>query len=183
MEDFRAKGTRFEITSEKRAVDLFKSDSIAALSGDRLISAETDPELDRSSAIASLASDSPERFLDLVGCLPHLIQDIFFQYYLLGRTQTQIGQLLGCSQTKVWQHLRLGTEAMCAIIEFGGPPPILDQSLNQKAMKAYRALEKLTDHADSLTVREPSTLGQFDLSIDDSTFAMNFAPASTDGPC
>ena len=181
MEDFQKKGTTFEITAESRAVELFKENPSMALRGNKTISAETDIEVDRSDAMFKLATDEPERFLELVGYLPHLIQDIFYQYYLLGRTQTQIAQLLGCSQTNIWQDLRLGKEAICAIIAFGGPPPTSIHELRKaspgeqflKAITAYQAMlafKTRKDQRKPITVEEPKTLGQFQLSIDDGTF-------------
>ena len=194
MEDFQKKGTTFEITAESRAVELFKENPLMALQGNKTISAETDIEVDRSDAMFKLATDEPEHFLELVGYLPHLIQDIFYQYYLLGRTQTQISQLLGCSQTNIWQDLRLGKEAICAIIAFGGPPPTSINGLLRtswktnefnKAWDAYQAMlafKTRKDQRKPITVEEPKTLGQFQLSIDDGTFDVNFAPATPDGP-
>lgn len=121
---WREKKSCFETTSEIRSLASYYHDPEQALRAERLISAETDPEADRSLAIANLAVDDRARFVELVEELPHVIQDIFFQYYLLGRTQTQIGYALGRSQTAVWQQRDLGLEAICACVYFGGPPTV-----------------------------------------------------------
>lgn len=121
---YRDRKNCFETTADIRSLASYYHDPDSVLSGQRLTSAETDPEADRSLAIANLALDAPERFLELVGELPAPIQDIFLQYYLLGRTQTQIGYLLGRSQTAVWQQRDIGLEAMCAFIFFEGPPTV-----------------------------------------------------------
>ena len=83
-----------ELMSEVRAEALWHQSPEAALAGQRLTSAETDPDMDTSLAIANLALEQPERFRELVGFLPLPIQDIFFQSDLLGRTQAHIGRLL-----------------------------------------------------------------------------------------
>lgn len=184
------KKTAFETTADLRSIDLFAQAPEDALSGTRLVSAETDPSADRSQAIVELAVDDPLRFVELVSYLPHAIQDIFFQYYFLGRTQTQIGELVGASQTAVWQALRLGTEAICAVIVFGQPPndrvPEGEMTpLQRRAMEAWRAVNKFATRAENrgeLRKREPRTLGQFVLGIDEKTFELSFAPGTTDGP-
>ncbi len=180
----------FDAVSDKRAAELFRADPEAALSGTRLNSAEADPGADRSRAIISLATEQPERFLELVGYLPHAIQDIFFQYYLLGRTQTQIGSLLGMSQTGVWQALRLGLEAICAIIALGGPPdlqflPGKASPLRVRAYNVYQEMLAFQTRAgtrETLKVEEPERLGEFELRVDDETLELNFSPSTTDGP-
>ena len=192
MEDFQIKGSAFDINSDKRAVELFKEKPELSLQGDKRVSIEADPFYDESDAFFKLAVDDPTKFLELVGYLPHLIQDIFFQYYLLGRTQVQIAKVLGCSQTNIWQDLRLGREAIGAILEFGGPPPTAAMDAvkaNGRQFKmacaAYRAMAafKTKEHQrEPLTIKEPKTLGEFQLSIDDETFDLNFSPATTDGP-
>ncbi len=45
-----------------------------------------------------LAEEHPELFMGLVDALSPLAQDVLIQYYLLRRTQEQIGELLGIKQ-------------------------------------------------------------------------------------
>ncbi len=183
--------TAFDAVSDKRAVEFWRADEESSLAGSRLNSAEADPGADRSRAVISLAVDASERFLELVGYLPHAIQDIFYQYYLLGRTQTQIGSLLGMSQTGVWQALRLGIEAICAIIASGGEPPDMRYLPSDKAPRhkqAYDAYQRMLDFqtkADNraeLRVDSPANLGEFELRVDDRTLEIQFSPFTTDGP-
>jgi hypothetical protein len=191
MSDDPKPKTAFDAVSDKRSVEFFRASPEEALSGSRLSSAEADPGADRSRAIISLAVEQPERFLELVGYLPHAIQDIFFQYYLLGRTQTQIGSLLGMSQTGVWQALRLGIEAICAVILSGGEPPDLrfvpsvNAPLHRKAYDAYQAMLEFETKAEArgmLRIDSPRNLGEFILRVDDETLEVQFAPSTTDGP-
>ena len=187
MEDFQVTGTAFEINSNKRAVELFKENPGQSLLGDKRVSVEADPLYDESDAFFKLAVDEPAKFLELVGYLPHLIQDIFFQYYLLGRTQIQIAKLLGCSQTSIWQDLRLGKEAIGAILSYGGPPPTSEPDVNcdnrtRLAYEAMLAFKTKPRQRVPITIKEPKDLGKFQLRIDEETFVLNFSPATTDGP-
>lgn len=172
----------FDTVSDVRAVQTFREDPEAALSGSRLASAEADPAADHSRAVMSLAVDSPEKFLELVGYLPHAIQDIFYQYYLLGRTQTQIGELLGMSQTAVWQTLRLGVNGLCAVIAFGGPPSEAHAGPLADEYQKMLAFVTKPENRRELEVRAPEQLGGFDLSVSDSWIDEQFAAWTTDGP-
>jgi len=77
-----------------RAQSLWRFDPDAALTGDGLLSAESQSDMDRSSAMVALATDSPDRFIALASHLTPLVQDILYQHYLLGRTLTQIAAVL-----------------------------------------------------------------------------------------
>src|ERR1700678_301761 len=77
-----------------RSQVLFRRSEAEAVAGLGLVSVETVPEENRAPTIIALAFESPERFVELVSHLSPLIQDIFFQYYLLGRTYAQIGAVL-----------------------------------------------------------------------------------------
>lgn len=191
------KKTTFESTSEARAVDMFRRSPEEALSGAGLVSAETDKSADRSLPIANLAVDEPERFIELVSYLPHAIQDIFFQFYFLGRTQTQIGELMDKGQTVIWQTLELGTRAICAIIHFGSAsellkkdqwyavtrttPPEPEHSMII-AFKAALAFRTKPESREDLVVEEPDNLGDFEISANDINLMDFFAPSTTDGP-
>lgn len=191
------KKTTFESTSEARAVDFFNRSPEDALAGSSLVSAETDKASDRSEPITNLAVEQPERFIELVSYLPHAIQDIFFQFYFLGRTQTQIGELMDKGQTVIWQTLELGTRAICAIIHFGSPnellkreqwyavtrttPPEPERSMII-AYKAALAFRTKPESREELVVEEPGNLGDFEISANDVNLMAFFAPATTDGP-
>ena len=169
--------TPFELSSDARAVDRFREDEQAALAGTQLLSPETDaaarerwsrsPNRKKSKMMGELAAADPARFLELVQQLPHVIQDIFFQYYLLGRAQEHIGQTLEMSQTAVWQTLSLGIDGVCALIQ-GKPLPDAVAEFKHDCKK-------------TLCFKEPGTLGQFELRVDDDTLELNFAPQTTEG--
>lgn len=174
--------------SDIRAIEAFERDPEEALAGDTLISGETQSDTDQLAnsrkfrmrrAVARFAVEEPERFLELVGYLPHTIQDIVLQYFLLGREQTQIAEVVGGSQTSVWQGLRLGIEAICAIIAFKQEGW---QSI-PKADEAYQAMITYRDKEEGeLTLTEPAILGQFDVPLTEKELEILFAPMNADGP-
>lgn len=200
MDSFKKK-TAYETSSDRRAINLFRHDAEAALSHQQAVSAEADagvqdewqasPNRKKSKMVYEIAVAQPERFLELVSYLPHAIQDIFYQYYLLGRTQTQIGELLSMSQTAVWQALELGIDAVAAIILFGGPPPaprIFSNCNDPTRMKAHIAYNNMLnfqtkpESRQELIVDAPTTLGEFILRTDDPDINDQFAPCTPDGP-
>jgi len=180
MDNIAKAQTAFEMNSEMRAIDLFERDPEAALAGSKLISLETDPSFDRSLAITELALNRPERFLELVSYLPHAIQDIFFQYYLLGRTQTQIAKLVGSTQTNIWQAIKAGLGAICAVLSTNGLPTRKDPMWLEYE-KVLQFAEKMS-HRSMLKIAEPKILGSFTLPITEEEFEQCFAPMTTDGP-
>ena len=130
----------------------------------------------------ALAEGQPERFLELVGYLPHVIQDIFYQYFLLGRTQDQIGATLDLRQKQVWQALELGVESIAVIALYGGEPP---GDAPEEVLSVYgRMLAFKTDPSQRATLifDEPTTLGDFILSTSDKEIEKQFAPGTPDGP-
>ena len=174
------KKTVFETSSDELAGDLFRTDPDAALSAQRLVSAEANrdarddwqasPNRKKSKMVYELAAGQPERFLELVSYLPHVIQDIFYQYFLLGRTQTQIGELLGLRQKQVWQALEVGVDAIAQVSATG--------ELTAEAL----SFKTSADQREELEVTEPTTLGEFILRTDDPALEQNFAPGTPDGP-
>jgi hypothetical protein len=169
--------------SMMRAVDLYRKDPEAALAGRGLVSVEGDNENDRSLAIVELAGTERERFIELVGSLPEPLQDIFFQHYLLGRTQTQIARLIDWSQSSggrrgVSQGLRIGERGMCAVIAWGKCEGSSDPQLHE----AYEAMERFrSKRAPAVTIRAPRNLGSFVIRTDDEALDEFFAPGTTDG--
>lgn len=172
-----------------RAVELWQRSPEEALSGGALGSIEGDPEADHTQAIVELAGRDPERFEELVEALPEPLQDIFFQHYLLGRTQTQIARLIDWSQSSggrkgVSQGLRIGWEGMCAVIAWGGEEPTGDNTeRGKKLLAAYAAMERFRgQRGPRLTVRAPRELGNFTVRSNHPQLAEFFAPGTTDGP-
>lgn len=187
----------YDRSSEARASELFQQDQDAALRGDRLISAETGAEgdyhatpEDRTKAVVVLAQESPERFLELVGYLPHLIQDIFLQFFLLERTQKEIGETLGLWTWAVCDALKLGMESICAIIAFGGVDkvpenldpvgrPDWDQLV--EAYKKMLAFETKPEQRTEKKLVTPVGVGEFEIRVDDETLELHFAPSTRRG--
>lgn len=180
----------YEDSSDKRAAELWREDPEGVLAGQCLASVETDPSRDQSSAVVALAVEQPERFRELVGKLPELIQDIFFQHYLLGRTQTQIAEVLGMMQSSsglmgVSQNLKLGVMGLCAVIAWGGPPAKAEWEATgreKELLEAYRRMERLRGRRGrALEVRSALT-GKFVIKTSDPLLEQIFAPEAPDGP-
>ena len=101
---------------------LFRESPESALAGSGLFSIETSPI--PASSVIELATNSPDRFLSLVAFMVPLIQDILIQYYLLGRTYDQIGDLLFPRLTDRRQAVktgnRIGVRALAVAASCGG---------------------------------------------------------------
>jgi hypothetical protein len=186
------KKTVYETSSDDLAQELFRVDPDAALAGSKLVSAEANvdarddwqasPNRKKSKMVFELASGQPERFLELVAYLPHIIQDIFYQYFRLGRTQTHVGKLIDMSQKNVWQALDIGIDAMAVIALYNGPPPVICSEKHRKAWDAMIAFKTDPETREELFVEESTRLGSFILSPSDDTWEQNFAPSTPDGP-
>ena len=173
------KKTPFEARGEVRAVEFFRDDPERALAGSRLSSAEADASADRSLAIMNLASEEPGRFLELVSYLPHAIQDIFYQYYLLGRTQEQIGRLIGVShQADVSHALKIGVEALCVIIAYGNPPHCQPGTEMARAYQAMLEFKTKSQDREELHERTHRRLGEFEINANDAELVMETFAAS-----
>ena len=174
------KKSAYETSSDHWAISKFHRDEEAALSADNLISAEADfvaqnswdksPNRKKSKMAWEMAKGQPERFLELVSFLPHVIQDIFYQYFLLGRTQDQIGETLGLRQKQVWQALELGVDGIANIAAGKGP--------SEEIMKFRTDASQRED----LVVEEPTDLGKFILRTDEPGVEEHFSPGTPDGP-
>lgn len=156
-----------EINSDLRAYQFFLEDPEAAMQGERLSSAESSPDIDRSSAILELAHNHPERFIELVSKLSPVIQDIFFQYYLLGRTYAQIGAILFPEAGPHGNYVRvrrgnsIGISALCAVIAFNGPPPA--RTKKKALAKAYRDMLKFNFATRTVQAKAPKSFGFYEV--------------------
>jgi hypothetical protein len=172
------KKSAYETSSDHLAERLFKDDPTGALSGSQLVSAEAhsaddwqaSPNRKKSKMARAMAEEQPERFLELVAYLPHVIQDIFYQYCLLGRTQEQIGRTLGMRQKQVWQALELGVDGIASVSATGALP---ESVLSFKTSSEQRG---------ELRVTEPAVLGEFVVNISDEDVEVLFSPMTPDGP-
>jgi hypothetical protein len=163
------KSSIFDTMSSVQAVSLFRSDPECALRGGALASFEaSSPPQGRTAATFNLAADQPERFMELVECLPPLIQDILIQYYILKRTQSQIAKTLSMKSqsTDISRRLKLGREAICAIIAWGKDPKKMN---GHPAAASYRLLlARDGKRKKQLRVRVHRELGKFEVRAADS---------------
>lgn len=167
-DDPKPRKSTFDTMADTRAVAQFRSNPEAALAGESLISAETDQETSCANAVISFATEQPERFLELVQTLPHSIQDIFYQFYLLGRTQDQIADTLSVSQALIWKALGIGLIGICEAIRDGAP----GTECQRFSLPEVSSEEK--------TFKMPPSLGQFVISVDED-LALHFSPMTTNG--
>lgn len=147
-----------------------------SLAGHPLLSAETTPDTDRSNAILALATLDASRFRSLVDLLPPLIADIFYQYYFLGRTYSQIGRLLfpgiKSPQQFVRDGNRLGERALAAIILHDGD---LDSVAKHPAWIAASSW-RIDPHRRTVRIRGHRDLGRFHV-VPNGQLSELFAPS------
>ena len=179
-------------SSEGRAQRYWADDPDGAICGRKLISAETDASTreqwarsgsrKKSKMVYDLAQGQPERFLELVEYLPHRLQDIFYQYYLLGRTQEQIGETLdmpeGRRQEAVCEALAIGIGGISAVAAAGRIPTRFDGAIMQAQWEAVMAYD--TPRMAVKEIAEDERLGQFEIRVDNDV-DIHFAPSTTDG--
>lgn len=161
-----------EAVSRLRSIEFFRIQPERALAGEGLSSAEADPSQDSSLAIVNLLNEQPERFHQLIGYLPPLIQDIFLQYFILRRTQYQIAETLSITQSGtegrgVSQGLRLGMEAICAIIAWGPDPNKMNGHAAAASYRLLLAQKTKPASTRKLNVKVPANLGSFEISAKD----------------
>jgi len=105
-----------------RAVLAYEHDEEAALDGAQLISAETDPDIQREQDIFIFINGNFAAFLNYVRNLSLRDQELLLAYYCLRKTQTQLAPMFKTSQTLCSAGMRAAVRAMCAYIAFGGQP-------------------------------------------------------------
>lgn len=145
-----------ELLTQDASLTLWRDSPDDALSGDSLFSAETsaDLDLDRSRALVALAADYPDRFLTLISRLTPIIQDIFIQHYMLGRTRVQIGATL-------FPHRREETQRFLVNQGSSVGMAALNSRRGSKAWKAMLAWQSGSHPTRPVTLRAPSDLGAF----------------------
>jgi hypothetical protein len=89
---------------------------------DPLLSVETSPESSSMIDFKSFARDYPEKLLPLLKQLRPEFQELFAEYWLLGKSQSFIGRVHGFIQTRVWQNLRIIEQSIGALILLGTNP-------------------------------------------------------------
>jgi len=104
--------------------------------------------------IQRLAEDYPEKFTELVNKVSPFSQDILIQYYLLRRTQEQIGAVMELTQERV--HYAL-TRAI--------------KELKDGIVEGQRTGGKVV-------INRPKFLGASEVGIDEGTLALCFQPVN-----
>jgi hypothetical protein len=87
-----------------------------------LLSAETLPESSSIIDFKSFARDYPDKLIPLLERLRPEFQELFAEYWLLGKSQSFIGQVHGFIQTRVWQNLRIIEQSIGSLILLGVKP-------------------------------------------------------------
>jgi hypothetical protein len=105
-----------------RAVLAYQEDEEGALDGAQLISAETDPDLQREQDIFLFINENFATFLGYLRNLSLGDQELVLSYYLLRKTQTLLAPIFRTSQTLCSARMRAAVRTMCANITFGGQP-------------------------------------------------------------
>jgi hypothetical protein len=105
-----------------RAVLAYDHDEEGALDGAQLISAETDPDLQREQDIFIFINGNFAAFLGYLRNLSLRDQELLLAYYCLRKTQTLLAPFFQTSQTLCSARMRAAVKAMCACIAFGGQP-------------------------------------------------------------
>jgi hypothetical protein len=105
-----------------RAVLAYEHDEEGALYGAQLISAETDPDVQREQDIFIFINGNFAAFLGYLRNLSASDQELLLAYLCLRKTQTQIAPIFRTSQTLCSASMRAAVRAMCAYIAFGGQP-------------------------------------------------------------
>lgn len=87
-----------------------------------LLSAEALPEHQSLIDFKAYAQEYPERMMRVLAKMRPEFQEFFIEYYLLGKSQSFIGQTHGCIQTRIWQSLRIIEQTIGALIVLGTDP-------------------------------------------------------------
>lgn len=148
-----------ESVAGARAVLAYDHDEEGALDGAQLISAETDPDLQREQDIFIFINGNFAAFLGYLRNLSLRDRELLLAYYCLRKTQTQLAPIFQTSQTLCSASMRAAVRAMCAFIAFGGQPaeermrPILqavsaeEASLSTQPKTQYKEdSERLSQH-------------------------------------
>jgi len=110
------------------------------------LSAETLPESSSMIDFKAFAHDYPEKLLPLLERLRPEFQELFAEYWLLGKSQSFIGKVHGFIQTRVWQNLRIIEQSIGSLILLGtNPDPEIIRTILRKAGLENTAYGSLTD--------------------------------------
>ena len=86
---------------------------------DPRVSAETLAASNGMIDFKTFAHDYPDKLMPLLEHLRPEFQELFAEYWLLGKSQSFIGDVHGFIQTRVWQNLRIIEQAIGSLILLG----------------------------------------------------------------
>ncbi len=92
------------------------------LVGDATVSIETRAELSAEENMAMFAARDRAKFLRLAEMLPDRYFDMLVSYFLIGKTQKQVGDVTGDAQAHVAFRLTLASQALAGLLRFDGIP-------------------------------------------------------------
>ena len=87
-----------------------------------LLSVESLPENSSIIDFHTFAQDHPEKLFPLLASLRPEFQELFIEYYVLGKSQSFLAKVHGQIQTRIWQNLRIIEAAIGALIVLGPTP-------------------------------------------------------------
>lgn len=87
-----------------------------------LLSAESLPENSSLIDFKTFAKEHPDRLFPLLYNLRPEFQELFTEYYVLGKSQSFLAKVHGQIQTRIWQNLRIIEDAIGALIVLGPTP-------------------------------------------------------------
>jgi hypothetical protein len=148
-----------KVTAGDRAVLVYDHDEEGALDGAQLISAETDPGLQREQDIFIFINENFAAFLGYLHNLNLRDQELLLVYYCLRKTQTLLAPIFQTSHTLCSARMRAAVRVMCAYIAFGGQPteermrPILQAVGAEEASLSTRPKMQYKEHGENLSQR------------------------------
>jgi hypothetical protein len=86
------------------------------------LSAESLPENSSIIDFRTFAQDHPDKLFPLLANLRPEFQELFIEYYVLGKSQSFLAKVHGQIQTRIWQNLRIIENALGALIVLGPTP-------------------------------------------------------------
>jgi len=117
--------------SDAASVSRFQRNADA---GESTISAETVPENSSLLDFSEFARECPDKLFELLAHLRVEFQELFYEYYVLHKSQSFIAKTHGFIQTRCWQNLRVIEQALGALIVLGPHPseetlrPVLEKA-------------------------------------------------------
>src|SRR5271168_3579270 len=111
----------FENISAARSIAQFTEDEPGSLEGSQLLSMESDAS-QQEQDIFVYVHENFGKFLELTKLLKTREREMLLAYYVLRKTQNELGPLFSCTQTICSFNLRLAVKVLACYIMFDGVP-------------------------------------------------------------